>query len=478
MAASMSMPLGDITPELSLVLGAAMILLVVLFVPRRLQWLGAPAALATLLTAFLLTVRLQLNSEPRLSFAGNWAVDDLTAWSAYAFISTTALVVFFSPGWFSSDRRHGEWYVMLLFSALGALLMAGAADLMQLMVAMLLSSVSGYTLASYHRASKICAEAGAKYYFLGALANPLMFMGIVLLYGLAGDTNYQVLATTFHAGGVSRLASAAGFGLVLAGLFFKLGAVPAHPWVPDVAEGSPAPAAVFLTIVPKIAALAALVRLVWLIPDELLTWRWLVAIIAALTMSLGNLAALGQDDVRRLLGWSSVSQVGYGLMAVVAVGRVALAAPALILFMVAYALGNLAAFGVVISLRGRTRLGDYNGLSQRRPWQAAIMTLALLSLTGIPPLIGFTAKFTLFAAAIGAGFTWLAFLAVINTVVSLFYYLRIIAAMYLHRSKNRVALLDRFASFAVFFAAFLIIGLGLAAQLFMGSGLSIITAGQ
>ena len=467
--------LGDIFPALSMVLGAAAILLVVLFTPRRQQWLGAPLALATLLTAFLLTVRLQLYSAPKLSFSNTWAVDDLTAWSSYAIIGSTVLVVSFSPAWFRSDRRHGEWYVMLLFAALGALLMAGAADLMQLMVAMLLSSVSGYTLASYHRASKICAEAGAKFYFLGALANPLMFMGIVLLYGLGGDTDYQVLATTFYAGGSGQLALAAGFALVLAGLFFKLGAVPAHPWVPDVAEGSPAPAAAFLTTAPKIAALAAIVRLVWLVPDELLAWRWLAAVFAALTMALGNLAALGQDDVRRLLGWSSVSQVGYGLMAVVAAGRASLAAPALVLFFVAYALGNMVAFGVVISLRGRTKLNDYKGLCTRRPWHAAIMTLALLSLTGIPPLIGFTAKFSLFTAAMKAGFTWLALFAVVNTVVSLFYYLRVIAAMYLAQSDSHVALLDRTSFFAIFCASSLIIFFGLAAQLFFGSEMRIVT---
>ena len=382
----MSMPLGDISPAIGLILGAAGILTTVIFVPHCRQWLGAPLAFATLLAAFLLTLQLQLGVSTRLSFSGTWAVDDLTAWTSYIIFATTALVVAFSPGWFAGDKRHGEWYVMLLFSALGSLLMAGAADLMQLMVAMLLSSVTGYTLASYHRASRMCAEAGAKYYFLGALANPLMFMGIVLLYGLAGDTDYQVLATTLRSGQVDQTALAAGLGLVFAGLLFKLGAVPGHPWVPDVAEGSPAPAAAFLTVVPKIAALAAIARLGWLLPDGLVPWRWLVAGIAALTMSLGNLAALPQDDVRRLLGWSSVSQAGYGLMAIVAAGRAELASPALILFMVAYALGNVASFGVVISLRGRTKLADYHGLARVRPWHAAIMTLALLSLTGIPPL--------------------------------------------------------------------------------------------
>ncbi len=484
------MPVGDIAPSLTLIIGAALILLVALFVPRKKQWLCAILALITVGVATFFTLKLQITTPTKLSFSGTWALDDLTAWSTYAILGTTSLVILLSPVWFSSDRRHGEWYVILLFGALGAILLAGAADLMELMVAMLLSSVTGYTLASYHRANKMCAEAGAKYYFLGALANPMMFMGIVLLYALVADTSYAVLAAGFRDSSADPLISAAGFGLLLIGLTFKIGAVPGHPWVPDVAQGSPAPAAAFLTVAPKIGALVALFRIFWLIPEELLSWRWVVAILAALTMSLGNLAALRQDDVRRLLGWSSVSQVGYGLMAVVAVGNLGnmesigslhpagLAGSALVMFIFAYALGNLAAFGVVVSLRGRTKLQDYQGLSQRRPWHAAIMTLALLSLVGIPPLVGFVAKLALFGAAIQAGFSWLALLAVLNTVISLYYYLRVIGAMYLGSSKTPVALLDRSSLVAFGTAGVLLIALGLAAQLIFGGDLSIVTASK
>ena len=474
------MPLGDISPALSLIIGAALILLLALFVSEKKQWLCAAAALATILVAAFFTVKLQVTAAPKLSFSGTWAVDGLTAWSSYAILGTTGMVILLSPTWFKSDRRHGEWYVILLFSALGSILLAGAADLMELMVAMLLSSVTGYTLASYHRASKMCSEAGAKYYFLGALANPMMFFGIVLLYALAADTSYAALEAAFRGNGADPVILAAGLGLLLIGLAFKLGAVPGHPWVPDVAQGSPAPAAAFITVAPKIGALVALSRLVWLIPEGLLSWRWVMALLAALTMSLGNLAALRQEDVRRLLGWSSVSQVGYGLMAVVAMGATgaSLARPALIMFIFAYAIANLAAFAVVVSLRGRTKLQDYQGLSSKRPWHAAIMTLALLSLTGIPPLVGFTAKLTLFGAAIQAGFAWLALLAVLNTVISLYYYLRVIGAMYLGRSKTPVALLDRSSQVAFGTAGALIIILGLAAQMIIGGDLSIMTTGQ
>ncbi len=469
------MPIGDIAPALALTIGAALILVTALFVPRKMQWICAPLTLATLLVSVALTVHLQLNVAPKLSFSDTWALDDLTSWSSYAILGTTAFVTLLSFTWFRTDPRQGEWYVMLMFSALGAMLMAGAADLMELMVAMLLSSVSGYTLASYHRASSMCAEAGAKYYFLGALANPTLFLGIVLLYALAADTSYSALAAGFAGSEPAPLVAAAGLGLLFTGLAFKLGAVPGHPWVPDVSQGSPAPAAAFLTVVPKIGALVALVRVVALVPEDLLHWRWVSAAIAAITMSWGNLAALWQDDVRRLIGWSSVSQTGYGLMAVVVIGYGPLDRAALVFFIFAYALGNLTAFGVVVSLRGRTKLEHYQGLFRRRPWHAASLTLAFLSLTGIPPLIGFAAKLALFGAAIKAGFVWLAVVAVLNTVVSLFYYLRVVSAMYLGRPRIDPAILDRTSGIAFFTSVILIIALGLAAQVFIGGELSVIT---
>lgn len=472
------MPIGDITPVLSLTIGAALTLVVGIFIGRDRQWYCCLISLATLLTALVFTGHLQTAVPEKLSFSGTWAVDDLTAWCSYIILLSTALVIMLCPVWFKGDRRHGEVYVMLLFGALGALLMVGAADLMELMVAMLLSSVTGYTLASYHRASRMCAEAGAKYYFLGALANPMMFLGIVLLYGVAADTSYSALAPQLRSADADPLLLAAGFGLILTGLAYKLGAVPGHPWVPDVAQASPAPAAAFLTVVPKIGALAALFRLTALAPENLQYLRWAVAIMAVATMTLGNLAALWQKDVRRLLGWSSVSQAGYGLMAVVVAGEVALARSALILFLVGYALANLTAFAVVISLRGRTALKDYNGLFRSRPWHAVSLTIALLSLIGIPPLIGFTAKLALFGAVLEAGVTWLAFVAVINTVVSIFYYLRVIGAMYLGSPEKEAALLSRTARMTSIAAAISLLVLGLAAQVIFGSDIAIVTSGM
>ncbi|MFW6023437.1 MAG: NADH-quinone oxidoreductase subunit N [Myxococcota bacterium] len=458
------MPIGHVAPGLAVVLGAVVGLLAMLLLPRGRQGWGAAWALGTLGVALGLAVDLHVRTPAQLTFHGTWALDGVTGWATFAILGATAVVVLLSPAWLRTDPRHGEWYTLLLLSALGALMLAGAADLLELMVGMLLVSVTGYTLASYHRGSRMSAEAGAKYFLLGALTNPLLFLGIALLYGLCATTRYAEVRSVLAGGGADPVALTVAAAFVLLGLFFELGAVPTHPWVPDVSQGSPAPAAAFLTVVPKIGALVAIARFVQLLPEEV-PWRLLVAVVALLTMTLGNLAALWQQDVRRLLGWSSVSQAGYGLMAVVALGRSDLAVPSLVLFVVAYGLANVAAFGVVVALRGRTRLEDYRGLGRVRPWHAASLVLALLSLVGIPPLVGFGAKLALFGAAIQAGYGWLAVAAVINTVISLFYYLRVIAPMLRPAPEVEVALLGRLSPITAVVAALLTLVAGLAAHL-------------
>ncbi|MFB6351022.1 MAG: NADH-quinone oxidoreductase subunit N [Bradymonadaceae bacterium] len=439
------MPIGHVTPEIALLVGAVICLLAAVTLSQKRQWIGAALTGISTATAAGFAWHVSATAAPQLTFHGTWALDAPTTWATWTICAATALVASLSPKWFQTDRRHGEWYALLLFSALGAVLLAGAADVMELMVGMLLTSVAGYTLASFHRRSPACAEAGAKYFFLGALTNSLLFLGIVLVYGLAGTTGYAGIREALAAGADPVVATAA-FGLVVVGIVFELGAVPVHPWVPDVSEASPAPAAAFLTVVPKIGALVALARFVSLVPEGLVPWRELVAGLSVLTMTVGNLAALWQSDVRRLLGWSSVSQAGYGLMAVVALGAASLALPALIVFVVGYTAANLAAFGVVTSLRGRTDLEDYRGLAAGRPLHAAALTVAMLSLTGIPPLVGFFAKFALFGATLEAGFAWLAVAAVLNTVVSLFYYLRVVGTMVLERPGDRPARLHRLAA--------------------------------
>ncbi len=441
------MPIGDLAPQITLLVGAAAAVIVSLFTAHHRQWLAAPLALAALTVAAATQLTIQPDPDT-LTFDGQWALDSLTTWGAVIIGATTALTVGLSPRWMRTDRRHGEYYAMLLLAALGAQVMAGAADMMELIVGILLSSVTGYVLASYHRRSPLSAEAGIKFFLIGGLTNSLLMVGAVLLFTLSGTTVYSDIAAPVATTDASLLLVIA-VALIVIGIAFELGAVPAHAWVPDVSQGAPAPAAAFLTVAPKIGALIALARLLQILPSDGVGWRPLVAVVAAATMTLGNLAAFWQDDVRRLLGWSSVSQSGYGIMAAVAVGASPHATPALLTFALAYALANLAAFGVVVALRGRTDISDYTGLARTRPWLTAALTLAMLSLVGIPPLIGFTAKLQLFTATIDAGYSWLAVLAVVNTVASVFYYLRVIGPAYLGERGARPATLGPWSAATV-----------------------------
>ncbi len=449
------MPIGDLAPEIAVLLTAVLTLLAAMALPQRRHGLCAGLALAGLALAAALAVG-QFDTS-RLTFSGTFALDRATAWARLLILGATALSAGLAPRWFADDRRHGEFYAMLLFSALGALAMAGAADLMQLVMGVLLSSVTGYVLAAYHRDWPVSVEAGMKYFLVGALANALLVIGVVLILGMAGSTDYRTLAGAVP----GEPLAVAGGALVLLGLLFKLGAVPAHTWVPDVAEGAPVPAAAFLTVVPKIAGAVALARFAGLVPGETMPLQGLVAIVAAATMTLGNLAALWQDDLRRLLGWSSVSQSGYALMAVAVLGSAPGAAAALIAFVGVYGAANLAAFGVVAHLRGRTARADYAGLFRTHPFVAGALTLAFLSLVGIPPLAGFLGKFALFLAALEGGLAWLAVVAVANTVLSLVYYLRVVAPMAFGTPAGRPATLGVSTAAATALATALLLALPL-----------------
>lgn len=420
------MPVGDLLPEICLLLGAVAIVLASSFLPqRRLGWMAALALLAIACSAgFSLA---QWGAPARLTFSGMWALDGPAIAAKLIMLATGAVVVALSPAWFTKDHRHGEFYALLLFALLGVIMLASASDSMELLVGMLLLSAASYPLAAFHRGFAPALEAGMKYFLVGALTNTLLCIGVVWLFGLTGSTGYPAIAAQL-AQGADRLALLIAVGFIVIGLAFKLAAFPAHAWMPDVAQASPAPAAAFLTVVPKIGAAIALARFVTVLPatrDVTL----LIALLAAVTMTLGNLAALWQQDVRRLLGWSSVAQSGFALMAVAAIPSSPDARASLLLFLLTYAIANLAAFSVVIVLRGRTALHDYAGLAREAPGPALMLILALLSLVGIPPLVGFFGKFMLYRTTLEGGLGWLAVVAVLNTAVSLFYYLRIASSM-------------------------------------------------
>jgi NADH-quinone oxidoreductase subunit N len=448
-------PIGDVAPEISIIVAAVLALLFAAFAPRRMQAGSALIALAGIAIAVALLLA-QLG-ETRFTFSGTWALDGASLWARLMILISTAFCILLSPGWFRTDPRHGEYYTILLLGALGAMAMAGAGDLLQLVIAVLLSSVTGYTLAAWHRDWALSVEAGMKYFLMGALANALLITGVTLILGLLSSSEYANIATALKLGnGLSPLLFV-GFALTITGVAFKLGAVPAHAWLPDVAEGAPVPSAAFLTVVPKIGAAIALARLVQLVPPEFLGLRPLIAVLAVATMTLGNLAALWQDDLRRLIGWSSVAQAGYLLMAITVLGLSPDALTALLVFVASYAIGNLTAFAVVAHLRGRTALNDYDGLAKRRPVAAAALVIAFLSLVGIPPTVGFLGKLTLFIATIDGGYTWLAVVAAANTVASLFYYARVMGRVYFGVPPENVAVMGRLSCSAMWIAAITVI---------------------
>lgn len=454
---------GDVVPELVLLIGGVIVLVYALAAPRRFQTGAAVLAMLTVAVAVATTVPM-LNGPATYTFAETYARDLPAVWAKLIVLVATAAVISLSLPWFRSDPRNGEYYTLLLFSSLGAVLLAGATDLKQFVVSMLLSSATGFVLVAYHRLSRASAEAGIKYYLLGALASASMLIGVAYLFGLGGTTMLLGLRIGLASESGPGLAVAAA--LVIVAVAFKLGAVPAHAWMPDVAEGAPAPVAAFVTSVPKVGAFVFLARLVLVLPPDGLGWRPLVAVVAAATMTLGNLAALWQDDVRRLLGWSSVSQTGYGLFAIVALERSELALPSLLYFLLAYVLANVAAFGVVVQLRGRTDRLAYRGLARARPVLAATLTITLLSFIGVPPLAGFAAKLSLFAAAIDAGYGWLAILGAVNTVVSIAYYARVLAPMYFEDPPGPVPVLSRSAGIAAIVTGVAVVLVGIGAEPF------------
>jgi NADH-quinone oxidoreductase subunit N len=406
-------------PELVLLLGAAGVLLLGSFLPRRRQWI-ARVVTALLLVASAVAAAVALSGPDRLVFDDTFAVDGLTATARLVGALSGLLVLGILSEDVAGDRRESEQYVLLLLATLGTQVLAGSSDLIVLGVAYLLTSVPLYALAGAAR-DRRGTEAALKTYLLGAFLGVAMLLGITVLFGAAGGTSYALLA---EVDGRQQPVVAVGLVALLAGLAFKGGFVPGHFWVPDAAQATRVGAAALLTTIPKVGGLLAAYRVLDAVPADLVDWPLLIALLAALTMTLGNLAAFGQDSVRRLLGWSSVSQAGYLLMAVAVAGRSDLALPSLALYLAAYAVTNLGAFAVTAALPAADRLEHYRNLAASRPALSLSLLVLLLGLVGTPPTAVFVGKLTVFAAALDGGVGWLVVVAAVNTVASLFYYLR------------------------------------------------------
>lgn len=412
-------------PEILLFVGGLASLITGSFQPRERQWITRIVAAAALVAAGA-AGGIALTSPAQAAMEGAFSIDVATgAVRVIACIGTLAVLALASDE-IAGSPRESETYALLLFSTAGTLVLAGAQDLLVVVVAFLLASIPFYGLIGIGLTGK-GAEAAMKTYLLGAILGIVLLGGVVVLYGVTGTTRHAELLRRLAVAPTGAVAM--GATAVLVGLLFKAGGVPGHFWVPDAAEGSGGAVATFVTTVPKIGAIVAIYRVVDLLPTTL-NWPLLMAVLAAASMTLGNLAAFWQDDVRRLLGWSTVSQVGYMLVPVAVAGMVDSALPALLVYLAGYTVTNVAAFAITTAFPGHRSLDSYRGMGRAHPWLGGALVVALLGLVGTPPTAVFVGKLTTTIVAWEGGLAWLVVVVFGNSVASLFYYLRWLSRVY------------------------------------------------
>lgn len=414
---------AQLLPEIWLLLGSLAVLLTGSFLPRRKLGRTRLLTLAFLAASGITTLLLQslrVADEPGNVFTGAYLLDTATTAARLIAVTAAALVVLMSTEELRATARQAELQALLLLATLGTVVLAGAGDVMIVVTGFLLASIPLYALVGLG-STGASAEAAMKTYFFGSLFGILLMAGVTLLYGIGGATEFAKLPAGLSSGPAGAVTC--GTVAVIGGLMFKAGGVPGHFWVPDAAQGAGSLAAAFLTTVPKIGAVIAAYRLMLVLPASA-NAPLLVGILATLSMTLGNLAAFTQDDPRRLLGWSTVSQVGYLLVPVAVAGRSALALPSLLVYLAGYAVTNVAAFAVIAAVPECRTLGGYAGLGRAHPWLAASLVVSLLGLVGTPPAAVFVGKLAISTAAWDGGSPWLAVVVLANSVVSLFYYLR------------------------------------------------------
>ncbi len=431
-----------VLPEVLLsVFGTLLMVLDALTGRRRKGFLGL-LALAAIYAAWI--GALISYGKPGAAFYGMVAVDGLATFFRVLICAVGFLTVLSSMSYLQRDGLpQGEYYALILFSLAGQGLMAVSTDLILIFLGLEISSISTYILAGFLRQDGRSTESALKYFFLGSFATAFLLYGVALLYGAAGSTRLAAIQSAIAGGQAGGPLLGAAIGLLFVGLAFKVSAAPFQMWTPDVYQGAPSPVAAFLSTGPKAAAFAVFLRVFFTaLPDAGPAWRWVLWVSALLSMTIGNLAALRQTNIKRLLAYSSIAHAGYVLVAFAA--RTPIGAAAAMFYLAAYAFMNIGAFVVVSHLAGRgeqyVEVDDYAGLGARRPILAALLTIFLLSLIGIPLTGGFFGKFYIFRAAIHGELIWLAVLGLLNTAVAAYYYLRVIVVMYMREPQTDVPL--------------------------------------
>lgn len=432
-------------PEIILSVGSLVLLMIAAFAGDRQTRLVSVLAVALLVAALIAAL-----GPGGTAFGGLYRADDFSAFAKVLIFGGAAVAVMLAPDFFG--RRGGElraeYPILILLSSVGMGMMVSASDLLTLYVGLELQSLAGYVLASFMRRDARSAEAGLKYFVLGALASGILLYGIALLYGFSGTTQFDGIAAAFGAG---PLSTGLLFGLVfaMAGVAFKISAVPFHMWTPDVYEGAPTPVTAFFASAPKVAAMGLMVRLtVEAMGPAYESWRQIVIFAALASIVLGAVAAIGQTNIKRLLAYSSINNVGFALIGLAAVqpGRPEGVA-AVMTYMAIYVVMTLGSFLVVLQMRDADgehveTIASLSGMIRTHPLLGGAMTVFMLSLAGVPPLFGFWSKFVVFDAAVAAGLWPLAAIGIAASVIGAYYYLMIVKTIWMNDPAPAFAPMD------------------------------------
>jgi NADH-quinone oxidoreductase subunit N len=420
-----------ILPEIIIVLTGLIVLIADLFFFRERNKILAFFSALGVFIAFIVTISLRDVSGKTLS--GLFVLDIYSIYFKIIFLIIAMFSIVLSVSFFKEeDENKGEFYSLLMFAILGMMLIVSTKDFIMIYITLELISISSYIMAGYRRKDPKSNEAVLKYFLLGLLASALMLYGISFVYGFTGTTNLNEIAVA-TAEGSGKLAIIMGVIFALSGFCFKIAAVPFHQWVPDTYEGAPTPVTAFMSVGPKTAAIGVLIRILLVaFPSFLSYWRILFIILSILSMFTGNLLALSQTNIKRMLAYSTIAHAGYMIMGLAINSKFAITG--ILLYAFIYTFMNMGAFSVIIAIshnESAEEIENYTGLSKRAPFLAATMAVFMLALAGLPPLAGLWGKWFIFAAAIKGNLLWLALIGLLNSVISLYYYANIVRHMYL-----------------------------------------------
>lgn len=436
--------LAIVSPEILIMVMGSVVLIADVYLRSSYPTLGYRLSVVTLFMAIAL-IYLTQSQEVVVGFSGSCIRDPLGDFLKALTLSLGIVFFIYSREYLIKNHLlKAEFLVLSLFGILGAMIMISSASLLVLYLGLELLALSLYGLVTADRSASLGAEAGAKYFVLGAVASGILLYGISMLYGATGSLSITEISSQLGDGGtLGRNITVLGIVFVIAGLAFKLGAFPFHLWVPDVYQGAPLPVALYVSSVPKLAAFVITFRvLTYSLEGFYDQWKDLLIILSVLSIIVGNIVAVAQSNIRRMLAYSTISHVGFILLGFIA-GTTSGYSSALF-YTIIYSLTTMAAFGIIVILSDSLKrvgeieeVGDLVGLNQRSPWFAFLMLIVMLSLAGVPPTVGFIAKFYAIASVVQAGFVWLAVLAVLMSVVGAFFYLRIIKIMYFDRVSGQ-----------------------------------------